>query len=266
MKYLLSIFILAVSLNATVYYAKVEPYEVYHIKASASGSVVSVFKEAEGRVSNGGVLIQIDDFLNQKELESSKKKLEAQKRSFALLEKNLQNSKKVEEIRKDNYNRIKNLKTKSKTSKDAELINLINATNQVISLENSLQNLKVTISDLEYKIAYLEDTINKKSVKIKKGFLIYKTYVSEGDFVNVGTPLVDAYDITKGKVVIYLSSEDVDIAKDAVLYVNDKPTKYKISKVWKVADTQNISSYRAEVIVDAPKHFSRLFKIELKKK
>jgi multidrug resistance efflux pump len=266
MKYLLGIFILAVSLNATVYYAKVEPYEVYHVKASASGSVILVFKEAEGRVSNGGILIQIDDFLNKKELESSKKKLEVQKRSYVLLEKNIQNSKKVEEIRKDNYNRIKNLKTKSKISKDAELINLINATNQVISLENSLQNLQVTISDLEYKIAYLEDTIKKKRVKIKKGFLIYKVYVSEGDFVGIGAPLVDAYDITKGRVVIYLSSEDVDIAKDAVLYVNDKPTKYKISKVWKVADSNNISSYRAEIIVDAPKHFSRLFKIELKKK
>ncbi len=62
MKYLLTLCVLALSLNASIYYAKVEPYEAYSIKASVSGEVISLFKEAEGKVSNGGVLLQIDDF------------------------------------------------------------------------------------------------------------------------------------------------------------------------------------------------------------
>jgi len=264
MKYLLSICILALSLNASVYYAKVEPYEKYSIKASASGEVLSLFKEAEGRVSNGGVIIQIDSFLNKKELATSKTKLESLRRTMELTSKNVKNSKEVERIKKDNYEKIKNLKTKSRTSKDAELINLINASNQVLSLENSLENLKVAISDLEYKIASLENTIAKKSVSIQKGFLIYKTYVDQGAYVNVGSPLVDAYDISKGKLTIYLSKEDVKLAKNSAIYINDKKSNYKVNKIWKVVDTQNISSYKAEIIIPAPERFSELLKIEFK--
>ncbi len=170
----------------------------------------------------------------------------------------------MERIREDNYNKIKNLKTKSRTSKDAELINLINASNQVLSLENSLESLKVSINDLEFRIATLEDTISKKSVKIKKSFLIYNIYVNEGDFVNVGTPLVDAYDISKGKLTIYLSKEDVDKAENSTIYINDKKSEFKIDKIWKVVDKQNISSYRTEIIIPAPKRFSELLKIEFK--
>ena len=264
MKYLLTICILALSLNASIYYAKVEPYVEHSIKASVSGEVVSLFKEAEGKVSNGGVLIQIDDFLNTKELKSSKTKLSSLKRTMELTQKNVSNSKEVERIREKNYKKIKDLKTKSRTSKDAELINLINASNQVLNLENSLENLKVSISDLEFKIATLEDSIAKKSVKISKGFLIYKTYVDKGDFVNVGAPLVDAYDISKGKLTIYLSKEDVDKAKNSSIYINDKKSDYKLDKIWKVVDTQNISSYKAEIIIPAPERFSELLKIEFK--
>lgn len=266
MKYLLSLVLMAISLNAEVYYAKVEPFDLYTIKSSASGSVVNVYKDAEGKISKGGVLIQIDDYLNQKELKSSQKKLEALKKSYALIEKNLENSKKIEQIKKDNYDRVKNLKTKSKVSKDAELINYINASNQVVTLENSLQNLQVSISDLEYKVAYLKDTISKKMVKIKKDFLIYKIYVNEGDFVNMGTLLADVYDVTKAKATIYLSRDDVKDVNNSIIYINDKPTDYKINKIWKVADSQNISSYRAEIVLDKPKIFSELLKIELKKK
>jgi len=266
MKYLLSLFVLAISLNASVYYAKVDPYESFSIKATASGEIKSVYNEAEGKVSNGGILIQQDDFLNKKELATSRKKLKSFKRILDLTSKNVNNSKNVEQIRADNYERIKNLKTKAKTSKDAELINLINSSNQVISLENSLENLKVSISDLEYKITFLEDTISKKSIKIKKGFLIYKINVTEGDFVNVGTPLVEVYDVSKGKLTIFLSKEDVELAESSILYVNDKATNLKVDKIWKVVDTQNISSYRAEIIVPAPKRFSQLLKIEFKEK
>ncbi len=264
MKYLLTLCVLALSLNASIYYAKVEPYEAYSIKASVSGEVIFLFKEAEGKVSNGGVLLQIDDFLNKKELKSSKTKLSSLKKTMELTLKNVRNSREVESIREKNYKKIKNLKTKSRTSKDAELINLINASNQVLTLENSLENLKVSISDLEFKIASLEDSIKKKSINVKQGFLIYKTYVNEGDFVNVGTPLVDAYDISKGKLTIYLSKEDVDKAKNSVIYINDKPSELKADKIWKVVDTQNISSYKTEIIIPAPKRFSELLKIEFK--
>lgn len=264
MKYLLVVCIFVLPLSASVYYAKVEPVQNYSIKASASGEVKNVFKEAEGRVSKGGVLIQIDDTLNKKELLSSEKKLKAYKTTLEFTKQNLLNTKEVQRIKTGNYTRIKNLKTKSRVEKDNELVTLINAQNQTISLENSIQNLLIQINDLEYKIATLKDTIDKKSVSIEKGFLIYKTYVNRGDFVNVGASLVDAYDISQGKLTIYLSKEDIELAQNGTIYINGKATEYKIDKIWDVVDTQNISAYKAEILIPAPKRFSELLKIEFK--
>ncbi|MDA3909226.1 MAG: hypothetical protein PF437_09055, partial [Sulfurimonas sp.] len=199
-------------------------------------------------------------------LSSSKTKLKSLKKILELTQINVDNAKKVERIRSSNYDKIKDLKTKSRVEKDNQLITLIGASNQVLTLETSLENLLVSISDLEYKIATLEDTIEKKNIKIKKGFLIYKTYVSDGNFVNVGTMLVDAYDISKGKLTIFLSKEDVELANSGVLYVNDKPTSIKVDKIWQVVDTQNISSFKTEIIIPAPKRFSELLKLEFKAK
>lgn len=264
MKYLLTFCILAFSLNATVYYAKVEPYATHSITASVSGEVVFLAKDTDGRVSNGEVLIQIDDFLNKKELKSAKIKLKSLTRVVELTQKNIKNSKKVEQIKEENYNKIKDLKTKSRASKDAELISLINATNQLLSFENSLENLKISISDLRFRIAVLEDSISKKSISVQKGFFIYKTHVSKGDFVNIGASLADAYDISYGKLTIFLSKEDVEIAQNSKIYINDKPSDLKIDNIWKIADTQNISAFRTEIIIPAPKRFSELLRIEFK--
>lgn len=264
MKYLVVVCLAVLQLSASVYYAKVEPLAMYSIKASTSGEVKSLFKEAEGKVSNGGVLIQLDDALDKKELLSSQKKLEALHKTLDMTKLNLQNSQEVTQIKQANYERIKDLKTKSRVDKDNELINLLNAQNQTISLENSVQNLIIQISDMEYKIATLEDKIEKKSVAVQKGFLIYKTYVDKGDYVNVGASLVDAYDISKGKLTIYLSKEDVALATSGAMYINDIATGYKVDKIWDVVDTQNISAYKAEILIPAPKRFSELLKIEFK--
>jgi dGTP triphosphohydrolase len=264
MKYLIVVCLSVFQLSASIYYAKVEPKEMYSIKASVSGEVQHLYKEYEGKISNGKTLLQIDDVLDKKELMNSKTKLSALRTTLEMTQINLKNAKEIENIKTENYDRIKDLKTKSKVEKDNELINLLNAQNQVITLENSVQNLLIQISDIEYKIATLEDSIEKKNVKVAKGFLIYKTYVNKGDFVNVGASLVDAYDISKGKLTIYLSKEDVALVQTAVMYVNDAATEYKVDKIWDVVDTQNISAYKAEILIPAPKRFSELLKIEFK--
>lgn len=266
MKYLLIISAIALNLSASIYYAKVEPRDTYSIKATASGEVVSLHQDSEGKISSGGVLIQLDDILNKKELVSSNLKLKSLNTTLELTQKNIKNLKEVEKIRENNYQRIKDLKTKSRVEKDNDLINFLNAGNQVLTLETSAQNLLVTIADLEYKIAVLEDTIRNKAVKIKNGFLIYKTYVNVGDYVNVGAQLVDAYDVSKAKLTLFVSKEDVALAQNGVVYVNDQPSAYTVSKIWKVVDTQNISSYRTEIVIKAPERFSELLKIEFKEK
>lgn len=264
MKYLFLISLFFLPLSASVYYAKVEPVQKYVIKANAAGKVMQVDEASEGKLSNGKNLIQVDDFLNQNELKTSVANLSSLKHTLTLTKQNLENAKEVARIREGNYNRIKDLKTKSRVEKDNELVTLISAQNQVISLESSIQNLLVSISDLEYKIISLKDTIKNKSIKINNGYLIYAINVKKGDYVNIGTSLVDAYDVSKGKLTIYLSREDVDLAKNGKIFLDGKESNLKVDKIWDVADKENISAYKAEILIPAPKRFSNLVKVEFK--
>jgi multidrug resistance efflux pump len=266
MKYFILAMIASLGLNATVYYAKVEPVQKYSIKSAVSGKIIESKDNMEGRTSNGTVLIHIDDLLNKQDLINSKRKLDIIKEMIKLTDKNLKNAKKIASIREKNYNKIKNLRTKSRVEKDNELINSVTAQNQVLTLLNSLENLKSQLSDQNYKIKTLQDLISKKNITIPRGYLIYKIYLKKGDFAGVGTPLVDAYDMSSAKLTVFVSKEDYGLAQRGVIYLDGKPTPYKVDKLWRSADTQNISSYKAEILITAPKVFSRLVKVEFKEK
>ncbi|NOX14828.1 MAG: hypothetical protein GXP61_02135 [Epsilonproteobacteria bacterium] len=266
MKYLMFIVLASIGLNATVYYAKVEPVQKYSIKSAVSGKVLSSLDDMEGRVSNGKVLIHLDDVLNIEDLKNSKENLKTLEKMISITRQNLKNAKKVFDIREKNYSKIKNLKTKSRVEKDNELINSVNSQNQVLALMSNLENLKNQKNDLRYKIVTLKDVISKKSIRVPKEYFIYKLYSRKGGFVGIGAPLVDAYDISRAKLTVFVSKEDYELAKNGVIYINNKPTTYKVDKLWDTADTQNISSYKAEIIIPAPKVFSKLLKVEFRKK
>jgi hypothetical protein len=70
--------------------------------------------------------------------------------------------------------------------------------------------------------------------------------------------------VRKAKLTIFLSAEDMQGAKEKALYIDGKKSDYKIDRLWTIADAQHLSSYKAEIIVDAPERFSNLVKVELK--
>ncbi len=250
-------------LLADVYYARVEPVESYSIKSSASGQVVRSNISLEGRFVKDSLVIKIDDASNLQDLKTSQEKLKALKEIELIDIQNMKNAKLSYEIKKRNYDRIKNLKTKSIYEKDNQLVLVISAQSQYLSAKQTLQNIKSQIDDLKYKIFTLKDTIDKKNIHLKDRFL-YKLYVKKGDYVNSGTLLMDVQDISKAKLTIYLSYEDMSNLDKKTIYINGKKSDLKFHKVWKVADTTNISSYKAELYIPAPKVFSRVVKVELK--
>ena len=65
---------------------------------------------------------------------------------------------------------------------------------------------------------------------------------------------------------IFLAKEDVELARKGVVYLDGKKSDAKVDKIWQVADTQNISAYRCEILLSAPESFSILKKIEFKEK
>ncbi|MDD2383612.1 MAG: hypothetical protein PHN18_05435 [Sulfurospirillaceae bacterium] len=266
MRYIGLLFICSFSLHAGIYYAKVEPFLSYTLKASYSAEVTTSIIELEGKLATGGLIVQLDDGLDKKELKSSQDKLIALSKTAKLMQRNIANAQEIVRVKEDNYGRIKELKTKSKVDKDNELINFITAQNQLLSLEQSLENIHVQVSDLEYHIALLNDKIDKKNFHVRKGNLIYKIYVSKGDYVMAGSPVIDVYDVSEGKLTLYLSKEDKVLAERGVLYIDGQRSDSKVHKIWSVADTQNISAYRCEILLNKPHDFSVLKKIEFKEK
>jgi len=250
-------------LSADVYYAKLEPVESYSIKSDVGGKVIFSDISKEGRFVKNALIVKIDDKTDKDDLQTSIKKLADLKKMESLIKQNILSLKKSYNIRKRNYDRIKHLKTKSNFEKDNQLITVIAADSALINAKESLVNLQNSIKDLEYKIFVLKDRIAKKNIFVKDRF-VYKLFVKEGDYVAPGVLILEDMDISKAKAVVYLSYEDKQNLAKKSIYINGKKTSLRFAKVWDVADSTNISAYRAELYLPKPKEFSKVIKIELK--
>ncbi len=248
---------------AKVYYSKVQPYEIRDISSNVSGLVLFTDEDMIGKKLAEKSYIVIDDELDKKELTYVQEKLGFLKNMIKINEDVLKNLERSLEKKKDNYEKIIALKTKSVIEKDKEFYDLVNTQNQLLSTQKEVQNLKVQMADLKLKEAYLLRSINDKNLKAKD-FVLYSILVQPGKVVGISTPLAQIADTSKALLTIYLDEDDLLNAKEKTVYINGKRTDYKISRVLNIADSKNISKYKAQIIIKAPKIFSKLAKVELK--
>ena len=227
--------ILTSLLNASEYFAKLEPFKTYNIKSAVSGKVIYVNNNIESTNIQKDIILKIDNKVNTIDLKQTKMKLD--------------NLKEILSLEKSTLRSFKRVSSKSKFDKDNQKIKIL--------------NISSSISDLETKIATLKDTISKKVFEEKNRY-IYDIVVEIGDYVNPGSLLYSAMDITKGKLEIYIPISQAKQIKAKTIYVDGVKTNLKISKLYNIADTKHISSYKCEIIIDNPKQFSRLIKIEFK--
>ena len=247
-----------------VHYAKVEPFDTVTMKSSVSGLVVDVKLDAEGKMLDGTCIIHLDDTLDIANLKASKK-------SALLLQEMLEINQDIANSLSDTvkrqegyYQRINKLSTASKTQKDNAYSTFTSAKTQYLSTKEKIINLEKQILDMNYKIAQLEDGISKKSLVLNHKYL-YKLMVREGDYVAPGSALAQVMDASRAKLVLFLESDELKELAQKIVYLNDKKTDYKVNKVWRVSDEKFISSYRAEIYINAPKGaFSELMKVEIK--
>ena len=251
-------------LFSKVHYAKIEPLENITLKSAVSAQVTKAKLNLEGRTVVADTIIQLDVKLDKIKLTSSKSSLNlinsminTNNDILIALDSSL-------EKQEDYYNRISSIGSASKTQKDKAFYSYTNARTQYFSTKEKIDSLKKQRLDINYEIARLKDSISKKSIKLKNKFL-YKLLVHKGDFVNMGTPLAQIKDLSSGKLVLFLEEDELQSIKKKTIYIDDKPSTYKVSKVWKVADEKFISSYRAEIVIKNPKEsFSKLLKVEFK--
>jgi len=253
----------ATLLFSQTYYSKVEPYEIRNISSNVSGLVTSTDENSLGKLLTDKPYITIDSVLNTKELNAIQDKIEYLRESVKNSEKISENLRLSLDKKDKNYKKIEKLSIKSVVEKDAAFHNLINSENSYLNLKKEINNLKVQITDLKYRRAILEKQLKDKRLKAKD-FVLYSLFVKVGQMVNIATPLAQVADISKGKLTIFLDDIDVLDAKNKVVYINDVKSDYKISRVISIADSKNISKYKAQIIIDSPQLFSKLVQVELR--
>ncbi len=233
---ILSSIVLAGSLTfASEYYAKVEPIKIYNIKSAVSGKVIYTNEGLDGQNIKNDIVVKIDANINNIDLKQSKIKLT--------------NLKDILAIEKDTLKSFNKVSSKSRFDKDMQKIKIL--------------NMVSSISDLTTKIESLKDTIKKKVLTEQNRF-IYDIVVDKGDFVNPGTLLYTAMDLSKSKLTIFIPIDIASNIKKKTIYIDGKETDLKITRLYTVADTKHISSYKCEIELPTQKQFSKLVKIEFK--
>jgi len=236
MKKILSLFLLVSStLLASEYYAKLNPINTYTVKSAVSGKVIFVNTEIKSKKAENSIIVKIDSTVNVEDLKQSQIKLK--------------NLKEILKIEQGTLKSFKKVSSKSKFDKD----------NQRIKIFNIASN----ISDLETRIATLKDTIQNKTLEENDNY-IYDIAVEIGDYVNPGVVLYSSMDLSAGKLEIFIPIDNVNDIQNKTIFIDGQETELKISKLYKVADSTHISSYKCEIIVPSPKRFSSLLKIEFK--
>lgn len=235
MRFIYLLLICAVSAWSSEYYAKLEPIQTYVIKSSVSGKVIFSNEKIEGFMADKSTIIEIDNYVEGIELKQIKNKLNFVSRML-----------KIEE---QNYKRLSKVKTRSAFDKDAQLLKSL--------------NLESTKADLLIRQATLKDIIANKKL-VEKDRYIYNINVKKGDYVTPGTLLYEAKDLGSGKLEIFVPINEVETLKNKTIYLDSEKTNLKIDKIFKVAHSKHISSYQVAIIVNNPKVFSRLVKIEFK--
>ena len=263
MKILIALFLISNILFSKVYYAKVEPYEIRNISSSVAGLVLFTDEDMIGEKLTLSPYIKIDDELDTKELLFVQDKLKYSKEIIKVNKKVLINLEKSLEKKRQNYKRIEDLKFKSTVEKDREFYDLVSNENLYLSTQKEIQNLKVQIADLELRAGYLRKNISDKKIR-NKNFILYEFFFLFFLVVNISTPLAKIADISKAKLTIYLDEVDVLNSKNKTIYIDGKKTSYKISRTLNIADSKNISKYMAQIIINSPKLFSKLVRVELK--
>jgi len=261
-KILTILFLMATMLFSKVYYLKVEPYEIRDVSSNVSGLVLFTDDNMLGKELSSKPYIKIDSELDAQELKYTEDKLEYLREMVTENETILSNTEQDLNKKRENYKRIEALKIKSVLEKDKEFYDLITSENQFLSTQKEIQNLKVQITDLKLKAAYLRRSLKDKNLTAE-GFVLYSILVKSGQVVGVSTPLARVADTSKAILTIYLDEEDMVDVKKRVIYIEGVKTAYKISRVSNIADSKNISKYMAQIVIKSPELFSKLVKIEL---
>lgn len=228
------------TLFAKEYMAQIKTYEMYEIKSQTSGIINIVNKNLESKyIKNKELLIKIDSKDEEIDLQKNRNSYEIQKE--------------IVKIKEQNYKAKKRISQLSLYDKNNEKLSFLEA--------------KKELSNLGQTVKKLENEISKKTFVIKNRY-IDKIFVDKGEYVNIGDKLFNSYDITKLKISLFLSQDEIKNIDSKALYIENKKSNFKVDKIHKIKDENKISRYKVEFIKDNTKEenyfFDKVVKVELK--
>lgn len=228
------------TLFAKEYMAQIKTYEMYEIKSQTSGIINIVNKNLESKyIKNKELLIKIDSKDEEIDLQKNRNSYEIQKE--------------IVKIKEQNYKAKKRISQLSLYDKNNEKLSFLEA--------------KKELSNLGQTVKKLENEISKKTFVIKNRY-IDKIFVDKGEYVNIGDKLFNSYDITKLKISLFLSQDEIKNIDSKTLYIENKKSDFKVDKIHKIKDENKISRYKVEFIKDNTKEenyfFDKVVKVELK--
>jgi multidrug resistance efflux pump len=224
-----------ISIYAKEYKAVVQAIDTKTVSAQASAKVVklNLFDELNYK---RGVVVELDHKLDDIKLANYQQKLKL------LQEQN--------NINRQNYEAIKDIKGKSIYEKNTKLITYLNSQSKILDLQNSIEITK--------------DLIDKKIIRLN-GEYLQKFYVSLGEYVTTGKPILDASNHNAVKLVIYVDKNDIKNIKKANIKVDGKEDSgFRVYKYSNTPDSTYISSYRVELLKENGKNLlGRLMSITI---
>ncbi len=261
MRYL-TLLCIATLLMAKVHTVRLEPVELYHIKAAVAASVVEANERLEGKNVQKRLVVRLDDTIDRANLQTLQTKLALLRDIIQITRQSVANLQETMKLRQRDYERIKDLSTKSRYEKDQRKAAYLLAKNSYLGAKEKLKNLLMSQSDIELSIARTKDLIAKKNIKVS-GY-VYKVHPRRGDMAALGAPLVDVADISKARAVLYLTPQEIRDLDHKAIYINGKRTDLKFAKLLKITDQNYITQYRAELILPAPKLFDQFITVEIR--
>lgn len=228
------------SIFAKEYMAQIKAYEMYEIKSQTSGIIKIVNKAFESTyIKDRQLLIKIDSKDEKIELVKNRNSYEIQKE--------------IVKIKEQNYKAKKRISQLSLYDKNNEKLSFLEAKKE---LSNYLQTIKK-----------LENEITKKSFFISNKY-VDKVFVNKDEYVNIGDKLFYSYDISKLKITLYLSKNEIENINTKNLYIQNKKSDFKVYKIHKIKDEKKISRYKV-VFTKENKNkdnyfFDKVVKVELK--
>ena len=239
MKKIIFIILISLSLNATEYFATIEPYEKHTIISEVDGRVVFVDK------------IKEYSFINQNE---TILKLDIKDESIVLntLKNSLLLQKDIVKIKESNYKNKSKVRQLSLYDKNQEKLYLIEA-------KQTLENMKRDIKNEQNKISKKVFSINDK--------YLGEVYVSTDEYVTSGTKLYTLYDFSKFKLEVFIRNQDINTIKDKAIFIDDKKTDFVIEKISHVRDEKRVSTYKvilSKANSEANIYFGKVVKVEFR--